>query len=139
MQPLNWNLRRWASWCLIALGGSLVATALLLALRNDDATYPVVILGVPLGLIGIISLARDQYRELEPGSSPVTTPRQLDNLARSNHRVRPSMAANLLLIGFALIGTVLMAVLEQGRSLWLLPLPLAVLGLGVYALARSRS
>jgi hypothetical protein len=117
---LRWVTLTWTAWLLVLFGGSLVAGALVFVIKGDDGAYAFIIIGVPLGLVGGVLLAL--RRTTEPG--PVTR--------------RANIAANLLFIGFSLILTMLTAVIEQGRSLWLLLVPFVFLGLGLYVLRRQR-
>lgn len=118
---LRWDSVTWASWLLIYFGGTLVISALVLAIRGEDSAYVLIIIGVPVGLTGGVLLAL-RRRSMEP--PPVTR--------------QATLAANFLFVGLSLILNVVFAVMEQGRSVWLLLLPFPILGLGLYLLGRHR-
>ena len=121
LMRLRWDGAIWACWLLIFFGGTLVILALALAIRGEDSAVALVIVGVPVGLLGGVLLAL-RRRTMKP--TPITP--------------RDDIAANFLFVGFGLLLTMLTAVIEQGRSLWLLLVPFVFFGLGLYVLRRQR-
>ena len=117
----RWDTATQAAWQLILFGGAFVMAGVALTIKGHEGAYAFVIIGVPIGLAGGVVLARKR-RAMDP--APVTP--------------RENLAANLLFVGLALILTMLEAVIDQGRPLWLLLVPFVFLGLGLYTLGRQR-